>query len=204
MSSQSRAWGILGGTFDPIHLAHLQLAECALKELELDKIIFMPAAVPPHKMNKNITDEKHRLQMTKLAAGYNSRFEVSDMELNMKGASYTARTLKILKNRHDRLVFILGADSYMALETWYKPEIIMSNAELACACRDNVTYDILAERSRQYALRYGAVTHILRMPYTHISSTGIRKLIQNGCDASSFLPPKVYNYIRENRLYEKI
>ena len=203
MTENNLAWGILGGTFDPIHLAHLKLAEYALEELELEKVIFMPASIPPHKMDKNITDECHRLRMTELAVLYNSRFEVSDMELHMNGASYTARTLSILKQSHDKLVFILGADSYMALDTWYQPQVIMEKAEIACACRDDVSQNMLYERSLLYKQKYNAVSHILRMPDTEISSTNIRELIADGKDVSEFLPEPVYNYIKENRLYLK-
>lgn len=201
MAEKNLALGILGGTFDPIHLAHLKLAEYALTELELDKVIFMPAFIPPHKLHQNITDEKHRLKMTELAVAGNPRFTVSDLELHMNGASYTARTLSILKEQQERLVFIVGADSYMALDTWYHPEIIMEKAEIACACRDDISYNTLLERSVQYKDRYNAITHILRMPDTEISSSHIRELIAAGMDASEFLPKAVYDYIQKNKLY---
>lgn len=195
--------GILGGTFDPIHMAHLKLAEYALSELELTKVIFIPAAVPPHKRNRMITDSEHRFNMTKLAIGYNDRFEVSDMELKMDGASYTARTLSILYEENPNLCFILGADSYMALDTWFHPEIIMAKAQIACACRDGIPTAELKCKAGEYGTKYGAVTHFLSMPDTDISSTMLRQMISEGKDVKQYIPEQVMEYIRTNNLYTK-
>lgn len=202
MGGKERAWGILGGTFDPVHLAHIRLAEHAFRELELEKVIFIPAYIPPHKTDKAITDKRHRLEMTRLAVEDYKEFEVSDMELKLSGTSYTARTLTLLAEQHDRIVFILGADSFMALDSWYRPEIIFARAEIACACRDGIDIGTLKDRAVFYKEKYGAVTHFLHMDDTDISSTEIRRFIADGQDISGYVPAAVYEYIRENGLYK--
>lgn len=201
MGDADRAWGILGGTFDPIHLAHLRLASHAYRELGLEKVIFMPSYIPPHKIGRNITSEQHRLAMTRLAIEEYGCFEVSDMELGLSGASYTARTLTLFHEEHERLVFIVGADSFMALDDWYHPEIIFENAEIACACRDGISADRLNDRAKFYKDKYGGISHILRMEDTDISSTAIRRMLADGKDVSSYIPKAVCEYIRQNGLY---
>lgn len=201
MVGTERAWGILGGTFDPVHFAHIRLAEHACRELELEKVIFIPAYIPPHKTDRAITDGRHRLEMTRLAVRDYEKFEVSDMELKLSGASYTARTLTLLAKRHGRLVFILGADSFMALEGWYHPEIIFARAEIACACRNGIDAAGLRERADFYKEKYKAATHILCMDDTDISSTEIRRLASDGQDISAYVPAAVCGYISENGLY---
>lgn len=201
MIASGGAWGILGGTFDPVHNAHIRLAVHAYNELHLEKVIFIPAYIPPHKTDRIITGEKHRLEMTRLAVRDFAEFEVSDIELKLSGASYTARTLTILAEQNENLVFILGADSYMALDSWYHPEIIFAKARIACACRDGISAQSIKDKADFYDRKYGAVTHLLRMDDTDISSTEIRRLIAEGKDAERYLPAAVYKYIRENGLY---
>ncbi len=203
MIASNGAWGILGGTFDPVHNAHIRLAVHAYNELHLEKVIFIPAYIPPHKTDRIITGEKHRLEMTKLAVRDFAEFEVSDIELKLSGASYTARTLTFLAEQNKNLVFILGADSFMALDSWYHPEIIFAKARIACACRDGIDAQNIKDKSDFYGRKYGAVTHLLRMDDTDISSTRIRRLIAEGKDAGEYLPAAVYEYIRENGLYLK-
>lgn len=201
MGETDKAWGILGGTFDPVHLAHIRLAEHAIAELELEKVIFIPAYIPPHKADRAITDETHRLEMTRLAVRAYSEFEVSDIELKLSGASYTARTLTLLAKRHKRLVFILGADSFMALDSWYRPEIIFARAEIACACRNGIALETLKDMADFYRKKYNAVTHLLCMDDTDISSTAIRRRAAEGRDISAFVPVAVCEYIYEKGLY---
>lgn len=201
MGGAERAWGILGGTFDPVHTAHIRLAEHALNELELEKVIFIPAYIPPHKTDRTITGEAHRLEMTRLAVKDYKEFEVSDIELKLSGASYTARTLTLLAERHERLVFILGADSFMALDSWYHPEVIFAHAEIACACRNGINGCKLKKQADFYEKKYGAVTHLLNMDDTDISSTEIRRLIAGEHDVSAYVPAAVCEYIHEKGLY---
>lgn len=191
----------MGGSFDPVHNAHLKLAQYAYDELNLEKVIFIPTYIQPFKQDKKATDEHHRLNMLKLAIMDYPYFELSDIEIKMKGNSYTARTLKILKESFDNMVFILGADSYETLDKWYHPESIFKNAEIACAHRDGSTSEHLHSLCEKYKKKYNGVTHFLSMPDTDISSTDIRTELENGGDVTKFLPEKVLVYIREHGLY---
>ncbi len=194
--------GIIGGTFDPIHNAHIKLARCAYEQLGLCKVIFMPAYIPPHKRNNNITDEHYRMEMTRLAVKDFPWAEVSDMEIKLQGASYTARTLTVLDEAADtELVFILGADSYLALDTWYHPEIIFAHAAVACARRDGVTLNQLETKGQLYIQKYNGKSYFLDMDDTPVSSHEIRRLLQNGEDVSQYIPSEVYEYIKSNNLY---
>lgn len=196
--------GIFGGTFDPIHNGHIKLALTAYRELCLDKVIIIPAYIPPHKTENKITDEIHRVNMTRLAVEEYPFLEVSTLEIDRKGKSYTADTLTTLKEQYNRLVFILGADSYMALEGWYHPEIIFKKAEIACAYRDGIDRTVLEEMADKYKRQYNGVSHILGMPDTDISSTDIRKMISQDEDVKGLVPDIVMTYIKDNKLYEEI
>ena len=196
--------GIFGGTFDPIHNGHLKLAKTAKTELNLDKVIFMPAYIPPHKQNKNVTPGEHRLMMTKLATSDMDYFDVSDLEMRLEGASYTARTLTTLKESYDRLVFIVGADSFMALDKWYHPEIIFEKAEIACAYRDGINENMLSDKAEEYALRFNAVCHVLHMDGLDVSSTLIREKLRKNIKPDGLIPESVYEYIKENGLYHEV
>lgn len=193
--------GIFGGTFDPIHNGHLRLAMTAKDELKLDKVIFMPAYIPPHKQGKNISEGIHRLEMTRLATRDYDFFEVSDLEMKLNGASYTARTLTTLREEYNRLVFIVGADSFLCLEKWYHPEIIFAKAEIACACRDGIDETILNEKAKEYKSKYNGICHVLHMDGYNISSTKIRECIKNNESLDGVLDKAVLDYIKENRLY---
>lgn len=194
-------YGILGGTFDPVHNAHIELAEYAYRELGLTKVVFIPAYIPPHKRGKKITDEHHRLNMVKLAVEGLPYFEVSDIELRLKGASYTSRTLEVLDNGMAKLVFIVGADSFMNLDTWHDPQSIFDRAEIACACRNGVDREMLRRKAGEYEEKYGGTSLLLNMPDTDISSTQIRELIRTGKNPSEYIPTAVWDYIKLNGLY---
>lgn len=194
--------GVLGGSFDPVHDAHIKLAECAYRELSLDKVIFMPAYIQPFKTNCNVTDELHRYNMLRLATEKYPYFEVSDLEISLKGTSYTARTLTELNKDYSEIVFILGADSYLSLSKWYKPEVIFQIATIACAVRDDVDMSELIAREKEYLREYNGHTVFLKMPRTDISSTDIRNCIAKGDNPTGVINEKVYSYIKENGLYE--
>jgi nicotinate-nucleotide adenylyltransferase len=196
--------GIFGGTFDPIHNGHIKLALTAYRELCLDKVIIIPAYIPPHKTDKKISAEIHRVNMTKLAVKEYPFFEVSTLEIDRKGKSYTADTLTTLKEQYERLVFILGADSYMALDSWYHPEIIFDKAEIACAYRDGIDRKVLEEKADEYRAKYNGISHILGMPDTDISSSEIRAMLLENKDVKGLVPDIVIKYIKDNKLYEKI
>ena len=193
--------GIMGGSFDPVHNAHIKLALHAYKELQLDKVIFIPAYIQPFKKDKKVTDEAHRMSMLKLGLMEYPYFEVSDIEITLQGNSYTARTLTELSKEYSDMVFIMGADSYMSLERWYHPEIIFEKAEIACAVRDDQNLELLRAKSHEYEEKFNGVTHFLNMPRTDISSTEIREKVANDEDMGDLLPSKVLDYIKEHNLY---
>lgn len=193
--------GIMGGSFDPVHNAHIKLALHAYKELQLDKVIFIPAYIQPFKKDKKVTDEAHRMSMLKLGLMEYPYFEVSDIEITLQGNSYTARTLTELSKEYSDMVFIMGADSYMSLERWYHPEIIFEKAEIACAVRDDQDLELLRAKSHEYEVKFNGVTHFLNMPRTDISSTEIREKVANDEDMGDLLPSKVLDYIKEHNLY---
>ena len=195
------AVGIFGGSFDPVHNAHIKLAEHAYKELGLDKVIFIPAYMQPFKADKNVTNENHRINMLKLAIKEYPYFEVSDIEVKMGGKSYTARTLTELKKEYDELYFILGADSYMSLFRWYMPEVIFKQAKIACAVRDEVDMDSLIRKSEEYVKEFQGNTVFLKMPRTDISSTALRDSLLKGEKPLDLISEEVYAYIKENGLY---
>lgn len=197
-----RKIGIMGGSFDPVHNAHIKLAQYAYKELDLEKVIFIPAYIQPFKKDRKVTDEVHRLNMLKLALEEYPEFEVSDIEIEMKGDSYTARTLEALSKKYNNMIFILGADSYLTLDKWYHPELIFKYAAIACAHRDGSMPTHLNKLSEEYGQRYNGVTYFLNMPDTDISSTNIREAIRKGENVTDIIPERVFNYIRENDLYE--
>ena len=128
--------GILGGTFDPIHIAHLAIAEEAREALGLSTVLFIPAAMPPHKVDRPVSDPEHRMAMVELAIADNPAFEASRIELGRTGPSYTVDTLEALGADGADLVLILSAEAFRDLRTWHRPERILELARLAVVPRD--------------------------------------------------------------------
>lgn len=194
--------GILGGTFNPIHNAHLAMADCARDRLALDRVLLMVAADPPHKQVDGAVSGEHRLRMTRLAAETLERVEASDFELRRPGKSYTAETLALLHAQFPDASFywIVGSDMLQDLPTWYRPEEILRLAEIAAVPRIGASGDDepAAERLRT---EYGA--HITMLPACAeaISSTEIRQLVRAGRSASMLVPAAVERYYTEEGLY---
>ena len=138
--------GIMGGTFNPIHNGHIKLALTAYKELQLDKVWFMPSKNPPHKKKNDIASDYHRVNMIKLAIESYKDFELSEVELKLEGINYTADSLLYLKERYplDEFFFILGADSLINIEKWYKPEQLFKLTSFVVASRDDVNNNELS------------------------------------------------------------
>ena len=189
--------GVLGGTFDPIHVGHLILAEQAREQLHLDRIIFIPAGEPWRKAHRDVTTAAHRLAMTRLAVQDNSHFEVDDCEVTRPGATYTVDTLRELKSRSpapEELFLILGEDALADLPHWRDPEGIAREARLVVAPR---------EGSREAEGLPFDSERIARidMPYVAISSTDLRERARAGRSLRYMVPPAVEDYIRRNKLY---
>ncbi|MBE5935649.1 MAG: nicotinate-nucleotide adenylyltransferase [Lachnospiraceae bacterium] len=196
--------GIMGGTFNPIHNGHIKLAKTAYKQLNLDKVWFMPSKNPPHKKNNNIASENHRVNMIKLAIDLYKEFELSEVELQRDGTTYTVDTLAYLKEMYpdDEFFFILGADSLINIEQWYKPEVLFSLTHFVVASRDDVNKSELYTHCEYLKNKYTNVNiSILNMDKIKVSSTELRKIYRDYNHKHHNIDSKVYKYIMDNKVY---
>lgn len=198
--------GIMGGTFDPIHIGHLILAECAYEQFKLDRIQFLPAGNPPHKTERTdgATDEE-RLEMVALAIRDNPHFVLDAEEMYRTGFSYTSDTLRMLRtqNPNTEYYFIIGADSLMSFDTWRNPEIICENCVLLAAVRDNLEVSVMEVKMEQLRRQYGAEIYLLHSPNIDVSSTELRLWHQEGHSLRYYVPDQVLDYITINGIYSK-
>ena len=195
--------GIMGGTFDPIHLAHLAMARCAREQMALDKVLFMPSKIPPHKRNRKISSEELRAKLVQLAVEGESGFYYSDFELNRNEVTYTARTLELLRKQYqnEEIFFIMGADSLFQFENWYLPEKIMQYAIILAVSRDGVLQQDMSAQAAMLSEKYHGEVRVLQMPEMNISSSMIRERLARGETVEQYLPPKVYEFIIRNHCY---
>ena len=200
-----KRYGMMGGTFNPIHLAHLYIAYEAKEELNLDKIIFMVAGNPPHKKESKIIDSKYRYNMVQKAIEGYEGFEISDYEIKKNGYSYTYETLQYLKKQYDKVevFFIAGADSLMAIEKWRNTDLVLNNCTFVAFNRGEYNKGILEEQKYKLEKKYDAKIVILNVTDIDISSSMIRERIANGKRVDFFLPEEVKKYISENKLYRR-
>jgi nicotinate-nucleotide adenylyltransferase len=185
--------GILGGTFDPPHKGHIAIAQAALNELGLTKVIFIPANIPPHKIKQPLAPAQDRLNMLKLAISHNPSFEISTIELDRPGPSYTADTICELHAIYpgDELFLLIGADNVSEIETWHEPERIAAQATLAASNRPHfVPGGVYADKVVYF-----------EMPPTDISSTEIRERLKVGIPITELVSSEVENYILSHGLY---
>ena len=207
MDKKSKRVGIMGGTFNPIHLAHTEMAKVCLRQQDLDKILFMPSKNPPHKKDKSILPENERAVMVKLAVSEYDKFVFSDFELQRKGTTYTADTLRLLQeeNPDDNYYFIMGADSLLYLDKWYRPQEILKRAVILAIGRDGSTPDELKEKRKELIKQYDkADIRFVHMRQMDISSSMIREGIAHGENMEKYLDKEVWNYINANGLYDAI
>lgn len=209
--------GILGGTFDPIHYGHLAIAEEVAEALELEQVLFVPAARPPHKLDDNVTDAADRAEMVRLAIADNPKFGLCRIELERTGPSYTADTLDQLADEAARqrvareLYFILSADAFAAFTTWHEPERVLARATLVVVPRPGAPLPGVEWISRHLppAAAVPAAAADRAEPQVRFvdtvslatSSTQIRERLAAGLSIRYLVPPAVDRYIREHRLY---
>ena len=194
---------IFGGTFDPIHLAHIRLAETAVNELYLDKVIFMPNAVSPFKLDAKISSGADRCNMIELAIQGNPQLELTRYEIEKQGISYTYETLIELSRIYSsRLYFILGYDSVVAIDKWHRGANILREFPLITALRPGTENEIGKNKIREYRELYSAEIHILRMPPIDCSSSAIREACRAGNPLTGLVDEKVEEYIIANELYK--
>ena len=182
--------GIFGGTFDPIHLGHLAAARAARECAQLDTVLFVPSATPPHR-GPAVADPEQRLEMTRLAVDDEEGFEVSDVEVRRQGVSYTVDTLRELHRLHpdDELFLILGGDAAKQLGTWREPDEVRRLASLVIVTRPGSgapsgTSDIVCER-----------------PTPDVSASVLRRRLAHGEPVSDMVPPGVAEYVAGKGLY---
>ena len=196
--------GVLGGSFDPLHYGHLILAEQIRQEADLDLVILVPAYVNPFKEEVPPADGKHRMAMLELAVGDHRFFEISDIELRREGPSYTYDTLTQLKEGSypdDELYFIMGTDSFYALEHWHKAEELIENFSFLIGMRKGYDEDELKRTIDRLKQQYPLRAEYFCIPELEISSTEIKQRIRDGRSVRFMLPDKVIEYIRDNELY---
>ena len=200
---KSNKIGIMGGTFDPVHIGHLIIAEESRVNFDLDKIIFVPTGEPPHKNLKNVTSAKDRYEMTLLSIRHNPYFYISDIEIKREGLTYTIDTIRYFKKRYPKseIFFIIGADSLINIDKWKNSEELLRESKFIVAKRVGIEYSLLEERINEINDKYSKIVFSVTTPYIDISSTDIRKRVKNGENIKYYLPLDVEAYIKKNRLY---
>lgn len=194
-------WGIIGGTFDPIHFAHIYIAETAKEKLNLQKIIFMPAGSPPHKANMRITEASLRFKMVKAAIDGKDGFEVSDYEIQKDGKSYTYETLQYYQKQVEEIYFITGADCLMDIEKWKNVDLIFKSSKLVVVTRPGFDNHTLIEQKNKIEKKYNVNIILLQVEGKEMSSTEIRRYIKEDKNIKEFLPSKVKKIIDKEKLY---
>ena len=196
--------GIYGGTFNPPHIGHLQAAQQVITALGLTKLLVIPDRIAPHKvLPANSATPEQRLDMLRLATAACPGMEVSDLELNREGVSYTYQTVLELKAAYPQaeLVLLMGTDMFLSFQNWRHPEIILENATLGIFYRGDKGEAAAIEEKKAEMESQGAKIELVKNDIVNISSTQMRRLLAFRC-AGEFLPEGVLDYIRENRLYD--
>jgi nicotinate-nucleotide adenylyltransferase len=193
--------GVLGGTFNPPHIGHLICAQEAWLALGLDRVLMIPAARPPHKQVEEEPGAEHRLELCRRTVRGDERLEVSAVEMDRPGLSYTVDTLELLHSRapDNELFLIVGGDVAAGLPGWHEPERVLSLARLAVANRRGTPRD--AVEGALASLRGGGRADFFRMPRVGISSTLVRRRVKSGEPIRYLVPDAVAEYIEEHRLY---
>ncbi|MGH2615649.1 MAG: nicotinate-nucleotide adenylyltransferase [Thermomicrobiales bacterium] len=195
--------GVLGGTFDPVHNGHLHIARELREALALDRVIWVPAGRPPHKAGQIVSSDRDRLQMLELALAGSPVDEISTIDIDRHGPSYTADTLELLNEQlaPGTLYFLMGEDSLRDLPTWHDPDRILRVAELAVAARPGVDADLETVAITIPTLH--SRIHVVPTKEVPYSSSDIRNRVQNGEPISALVPPAVARYIHEHGLYTR-
>lgn len=186
--------GIFGGTFDPIHLGHLITAQSVKEIRNLDKIIFIPAYISPHKTDAKPSSPDDRLNMIKIAVEGIPFFDYSDIEIKKGGISYTIDTLRELKKQHDKIEFIIGYDNIFTFHTWKEPDEIFKLADVIVLKRKS-------SHPPQFEDKYYQQAVFVQTRGIEISATDIRERVHKGLPINFLVPPKVMEYIYNHKLY---
>lgn len=195
--------GIFGGTFDPVHLGHVSLAEDACEQAGLKEVIMVPARIQPFKQDKHTASGNDRLRMLALEAEWNDRITVSSYELDNEGVSYTYLTLRAMQERHpnDELYFICGADSLLKIHTWMNADELLTSYSYIIGARPGYKENEVQEQIQRLHETYGTNIILINNKQMDISSTEIRDRLAAGQSVSDLISPKVERYIKEHELY---
>ena len=197
--------GIFGGTFDPVHNGHLSIGIQAINELNLDKLIIVPAKLQPFKLDQKMASDFHRLNMLKLAFERIEKVEISTFELEREEISYTINTLKAYKeiynSEENEIIFLLGTDSLLKIHLWKEFEAILKNFSIAVGARPGFMEKELIERIKEIKREYGTSINVLSNKMLEISSTEIKSRIKSNDMLNDMVPLEVERYICKNALY---
>lgn len=194
--------GIFGGTFDPPHNGHIRLAESALLQLELHRLLWVLTSDPPHKKDQRITSLEHRLLMSEMILNDHPRLELSRVDIDRPGPHYALDTVRAIRLDHPKavIIYIMGGDSLLDLPSWYRPEeFIQACDEIGVMHRPENPTDTSILETILPGLK--EKIHRLDAPLVEISSSEIRQKIAAGEEIKDLLPASVYNYIKINHLY---
>ena len=207
---------VLGGSFNPIHYGHLLLADDVCEQLALDRVLFVPAASPPHKSATLLAPAAHRFEMVLRAIGDNPRFGVSDVELRRSGPSYTVDTLAALAAGGDELFFVVGSETFLDLLTWREPRRVAALARLVVIPRAGSVFDTQGAAAQKVLHEIGVeggfvhaggapppsrgvlIVHATSLP---LSASDLRRRVREGRSLTYRLPPAVIDYVRAHGLY---
>lgn len=198
----SRKLAVFGGTFDPVHVGHLIIAEIMRHHLNLEQVIFLPAGRPPHKPGQVLSADADRLAMLKLAIADTDAFTISTIDLDRPGASYTADTLRVLQEQagHDHVLhFLMGQDSLRDFPTWHRPDLIAQRARLVVALRPGVSVSV--EQAEEAVPATRGRIQLVPVPLIGISSRELRTAIRSGGPFRYQVLPAVADYIEDRSLY---
>lgn len=198
-----RKIGLFGGSFNPIHNGHINLAESVRDALKLDKIIFIPSGAAPHKSSHEYAKAADRLEMCRLATEHCSEFMVSDFEINRVGKSYSIYTVKHFRKLYpdDELFLLVGSDMLLSFDKWFKYKEILRYVTLVAVSRVGTDFDSLNKAAEKIS-KYGKII-VVNNNAVIVSSTNIRKLIKNNEDLSCYLNGKVVKYIILKKIYSE-
>lgn len=196
--------GILGGTFDPFHFGHLSIAEAAIKEFDLSEVILLPTKVQPFKIGREMASEEDRVNMVRLIAKENKQFRVSTIEAYGQRVSYTYKTLTLLQEEYpeDKFYFILGTDSFLTLEEWYKGKELLQEFAFIIGVRPGYKTSEMEDTAKRLKERYNAEIKMLHNEIVEVSSTEIKNNIRSGKSIRDLVPLQVERYIDEHGLYK--